>query len=40
MLEKTEFLLSNPLTMVLLGIAAISVFIFIRECWRNIKKTQ
>jgi hypothetical protein len=35
-----DFLLSNPLTMVLLGIVVICVFLFIRECWRNIKDPQ
>ncbi len=40
MTEKIDFLLSHPLTMILLGIVVICVFLFIRECWRNIKDPQ
>ena len=37
---KIDFLLSNPLTMVLLGIIAICVFLFFLQCWRNIHNPE
>ncbi len=40
MSEEIDFLLSNPLTVVLLGIAVVCIFFFIRECWKNIKDSQ
>jgi len=40
MTEKIDFLLSHPLTMILLGIIVICAFLFIRACWRNIKDNK
>ena len=40
MTDIIHLLASHPLTLILMGIVAICVFFFIRECWKNIKSSR
>ena len=36
----TDILSLYPLTLLLIGIAAVGIFLFFRACWQNIRRSK
>lgn len=36
----TDILVRSPLELLLIGIAAVGIFLFFRACWKNIRRSK